>query len=235
VARGNDFTKFPRTPHLFWLGSGQPRGDKLLDPNKAAELLGLPAAAEEKVDGSNLGLSIDDHGRVRAQSRGGYVEPKTHAQYAPLGRWLAIHGARLVDSLGRTLILFGEWCYARHTIRYDRLPDWFLAFDVFDRKEHRFWSRRRRDELCRVIGIAAVPLLEPRVVGRAAVDALMDTPSRLGAEKVEGVVLRWDDDDWQLASAKVVRPGWVPADEQHWSRRPVSPNVISVSERRSAV
>lgn len=42
---------------------------------------------------------------------------------------------------GTRYILYGEWCAARHTVTYDALPDWFLAYDVYDTKEGRFFSR----------------------------------------------------------------------------------------------
>jgi hypothetical protein len=32
-------------------------------------------------------------------------------------------------------ILFGEWCRAQHSVFYSRLPDYFLAFDIWDRYE----------------------------------------------------------------------------------------------------
>ena len=44
------------------------------------------------------------------------------------------------------LILYGEWCYAKHTVPYDALPDWFLGFDIFEVASHRFWPADRRNE-----------------------------------------------------------------------------------------
>jgi len=52
------FVKFPRTPHLVWLGKASPRGDKLMAAAEAKERLEQPMSVEEKVDGANLGLSI---------------------------------------------------------------------------------------------------------------------------------------------------------------------------------
>ena len=52
-----DFFWFPRAPHVQWLGSGEPRGDKLLSTSKANELLLAELTVEEKVDGANVGLS----------------------------------------------------------------------------------------------------------------------------------------------------------------------------------
>ena len=42
---------------------------------------------------------------------------------------------------GNDKVLYGEWLYARHTVVYDKLPDWFLAFDVFDSRKGKFMCR----------------------------------------------------------------------------------------------
>lgn len=220
------FVKFPRTPHLFVMGPRAPRGDKLVDDDLARRLLGLPATAEEKLDGTNLGISVADDGRLRAQNRGAYVEAASHPQYQPLGTWLGMRTAKLRDALADDLILFGEWCVARHTVSYDALPDWFLAFDVYDRKAGRFWSRARRDELCSSLAISTVPLLAQRVVGRAAMEALLG-PSRVAGAPMEGIYLRWDDGEWLAHRAKVVRGGWVPPDDEHWKFRALEANRLA--------
>lgn len=225
------FTKFPRTPHLFWLGDGKPRGDKLLDPEICRTLMARSAVAEEKVDGANLGLSLDEGGRLRAQNRGAYIAASSHAQFRPLGRWLVEHDG-LREALGG-LILFGEWCYARHTVAYDALPDWFIAFDVFDLNEARFWSRRRRDALCALHSIATVPLLGEGVFDARSIERLIG-PSKLGAVPAEGIVLRWDEGDWLGQRAKVVRPAWVQPDEEHWASRPIEPNQLARGSELSA-
>ena len=60
-----DFIKFPRTPHLVWLGARPPRDDKVLDPSQARDFLNGPIVVEEKVDGTNLGISLDREGSCR--------------------------------------------------------------------------------------------------------------------------------------------------------------------------
>ena len=219
------FVKFPRTPHLFVMGHDAPRGDKLVEMVLAADLLGRPAVVEEKIDGTNLGISVDESGRLRAQNRGSYVEPGSEPQYQPLGRWLAARSG-LREQLGTQLILFGEWCFARHTVHYDALPDWFLAFDVYDRGARRFWPASRRDAFCAELGIAVVPVLGHRVSGRAAIEALFG-PSKVASTPMEGVYLRWEVGGWLEHRAKVVRAGWVPPDEQHWKARPLEPNQLA--------
>lgn len=230
------FVKFSRTPHLVWLGEGRPRGDKLLEPRQAKALLQRPAIIEEKLDGANLGLSVDGNGRIRAQSRGHYLAFGTEGQWKPLWRWLTEHQEPLRELLGHTLILFGEWCYAEHSTPYDALPDWFLAFDVYDRTEGRFWSRDRRDRLAEAAGLHTVPFV---VTGTFTVERLQRLMgrSRVGSSAAEGLYLRWDDDDWLVARAKVVRRGWMQATDEHWTVRGIRPNrlaasVITLAERR---
>src|SRR4051812_10216539 len=108
------FVKFARTPHLMWLGHGTPRGDKVLAPDEAGALLAKPLSVEEKIDGSCVGISIDENGVLRAQSRGGYLIFDLRPNFRPLGRWLAKREGMLRAALGRDLVLFGEWCWARH-------------------------------------------------------------------------------------------------------------------------
>lgn len=227
------FVKFPRTPHLVWLGESAPRGDKLMDAADAKALLRRPAIIEEKVDGANLGLSLGASGRLRAQSRGHCLEPGTGGQWRPLWRWLALHEASLVPALKPSLILFGEWCYAEHSVAYDALPDWLLVFDVYDREEGRFWCRERRDALARRASLSVVPFLAEgtftipglrRRIGR----------SQVGEVQAEGVYVRWDDGDWLLARAKIVRPGWVMATDEHWASRSLKTNSLLPSARTAA-
>ena len=52
----------------------------------------------------------------------------------------------LWDLLGVRYVLFGEWLYLKHTIIYDRLPNYLMEYDVYDREERRFLSTKRRRE-----------------------------------------------------------------------------------------
>lgn len=229
-----DFFRFPRTPHLFWQGKDSPRGDKLLATDEATALLSRSLAVEEKVDGACIGFSVDPSGRVRVQNRGSFLEAGAAPQFRPLRAWLAQREARLADALGANLVLFGEWCYARHSVPYDALPDWFLAYDVYDAVAGRFWSRTRRDELVRGLDLVSVPLLAEGSFDRSALAALCGA-SRLGSVPAEGVYIRWDDGQWLAARAKLVRPGWMQEDEEHWSRRPIEPNRLAAGREGDVI
>ncbi len=220
------FFRFPHTPHVAWLGEGQPRDDKLLAPDEARELLSHEVVVEEKVDGANLGFSVDEHGVLRAQNRGTYLSLEGgHGQWKPLKRWVQARTDALVDALFPDLMLFGEWCYAVHSVHYTRLPDWFLAFDVYDRAIGEFWSVTRRDGLISKLGLAVVPRLGvgrfelPQLKGLLGNSQLVDGPA-------EGLYVRHDADERLFARAKLVRPEFVQAIDQHWSRKALVPNAL---------
>jgi len=191
----------------------------------ARQWLRRPMSVEEKVDGANLGLSIGADGRLRAQSRGHYLTPRSAGQWQPVWRWLTQREERLRPLLTPPRIAFGEWCYAEHSTFYGSLPDWFLLFDVYDRMKGRFWARRRRDEWAAKAGFSTVPHLATGTFGLPALRKLL-VRSRLGAAPAEGIYLRWDDEHWLLARAKIVRQGWVMADDDHWSG-PLKTNRLS--------
>jgi hypothetical protein len=221
------FFRFPHTPHIAWLGDGQPRDDKVLAPHDARELLLHEVVVEEKVDGANLGFSVDERGVLRAQSRGAYLDldaPKE--QFKPLRRWLKAHADALADALFPDLMLFGEWCYAVHSVRYTRLPDWLLAFDVYDRASGHFWSAARRDALASTLGLAVVPRLGAGRFELPELEALLGN-SRLTDGPAEGLYVRHDVGERLVARAKLVRSEFVQAIEEHWSRKALVPNAIA--------
>lgn len=40
--------------------------------------------------------------------------------------------------------MYGEWMYAKHTVFYDALPDYFMEFDIFDREKGIFLDTNSR-------------------------------------------------------------------------------------------
>jgi ATP-dependent RNA circularization protein (DNA/RNA ligase family) len=223
----SDFFRFPHTPHLAWLGEGSPRDDKVMPPNEVMALLAGDVVVEEKLDGANVGLSLAPDGRLRAQNRGQYLAEPHAGQFARLPAWLGQHGEDLRNVLKPNLIIFGEWCAARHSLDYAALPDWFLLFDVYDRTAGRFWSTSRRNELASSAGLATVALVHH---GKATVPTLKklvgDTASRYRAGALEGVVIRRESVEWCEARAKLVRPDFTQAIYTHWSKRALEWNRI---------
>lgn len=224
----SEFFRFPHTPHIAWLASGQPRDDKVLSVQEAEAMLAHEVVVEEKLDGANMGISFSPEAVLHVQNRGQYLNRPYGGQFSRVDEWLATREDDLFDALGSRLMLFGEWCAAQHSLDYDALPDWFLAFDVFDRQDQRFWSTARRNALAESLGIKVVPRVSK---GHTSLPALtqwvQDKTSHYRQGHLEGVVIRHEDDDWLIQRAKLVRPDFVQSIEEHWRSRALQWNRIS--------
>lgn len=224
------FVRFPHTPHISWLGEGIPRDDKVLPPAEATALLAHDVVVEEKLDGANLGISVSPEGMIRTQNRGQYLVEPHAGQFKELSSWLKPREEALFEALGDNLILFGEWCAARHSLAYDRLPDWFLVFDVYDRQEQRFWSTSRRNELANLLGLQAVPkVFRGKATLATLKELLQKHPSAFRNGPMEGVVVRRESGEWLDERAKMVRPDFTQAIGEHWRSRKIEWNRLDWS------
>ena len=90
-----------------------------------------------------MGFSLSSDGQIVVQNRSHFVNSATHEQFKKLGHWVDQHRAELYAVLHRDnrfaerYILFGEWLFATHSIPYTRLPDRFMAYDLYDRSTGR--------------------------------------------------------------------------------------------------
>ena len=169
--------KYPRTPHLE--GSCVQMCDEDLDTVPFSAIQGRHVVVSEKIDGANCGISFSKGGDIRLQSRGHYLlgGPR-EKQFDLFKAWSARLAGSLWDVLKHRYLLYGEWCYAKHTLYYDQLPAWFLAIAVLDMEAGVFLGASERDVLLVDLPVVSVPVL---LRGRAnSIENLMDLlgPSR---------------------------------------------------------
>lgn len=224
------FFRFPHTPHIAWLGHGVPRDDKVLAAAEARAFLTGDVVIEEKLDGANLGISVDAEGSLLLQNRSHYLQRPFAGQFARLEPWLAEHQDRLFDALEPHIIVFGEWCAARHSLGYEKLPDWWVLFDVYDRQDGRFWSVTRRNEWAMTAGVACVTEV---FRGRASLSwiqsSLQTTESAYRSGPPEGFVVRKEDANWLISRAKLVQRDFTQNIGAHWSRQALHWNRLAAS------
>lgn len=221
----DDFFKFPSTPHLTPPDGIDIRGEKILSESERDAFLRHELVVEEKVDGANLGISFDVDGNIRAQNRGSYLSLPGSGQWKELREWLVPRTNALFDHLTDRYILFGEWCYARHSVPYARLPDWLLGFDIYDQRASRFLSCNKRDEFLEKMAIARVPIIARGRFTFRDIPKLL-SQSKLGSEPAEGLYLRHDQGERLVQRAKLVRPAFIQSIGQHWSQSEIQPNRL---------
>ncbi len=225
----SDFFKFPTTPHLAVLLGVEVRDDKIFSQPEQHAFLQNELIIEEKVDGANLGISFDSEGNLRVQNRGAYLQLSSVGQWKKLEQWIEPHTDVLFDTLTNRYILFGEWCYAQHSVFYNKLPDWFLGFDIFDKQVGKFFSVKRRDKIFIKAGIKPVPNIAYGYFSYIELQHLLST-SQLGNQLAEGVYMRFDEGDWLRQRAKLVRAAFIQSIDQHWSREGIKPNCLSFEQ-----
>ncbi len=139
--------KYPRTRHIE--GSGLQVGEARQDV-PFTDLVGKHLVIEEKMDGANCGISFDSLGQLQLQSRGHYLTggPRER-QFELLKSWAARYTQDLWLLLRSRYVLYGEWCYGKHSIFYTDLPHYLLEFDLYDTHMHRFLSTQRRRAVLR--------------------------------------------------------------------------------------
>jgi hypothetical protein len=218
--------KYPRTPHL--LGSRQQSGDEDLAIVSPVDLKGRFLVVEEKLDGANSAISFDDDGALVLQSRGHVLSggPRER-QFDLFKRWANAHRDSLSRVLGNRYILYGEWLYARHTIRYDCLPHYFMEFDLFDRDTDQFLSTRGRRQLLSSTPVVSVPVLDQGHLSRF--EGLIGRSTCSSTEIMEGLYIKWEEDGYVRGRYKYVRDSFTQAVEQegvHWLDRTLEPNLL---------
>ncbi len=222
----NNFYKFPSTPYLIASENQLLRSDKLMSKSKQDAFLSNEIVIEEKIDGANLGISFDENGSLKLQNRGSYLSPPYIGQWKKLEEWLQKKENMLFDVLGSRYILFGEWCYASHSLKYRKLPDWYIAFDLFDKKEKKFLSTEFRNQYLQNLQISIVPKIAK---GNFSIDALnkfLEKRSFFSTEKLEGIYLRLEEKKWLKSRAKLVRSEFVQNIGEHWINKPLEINEL---------
>ena len=153
-----ELIKYPRTPHLS--GSRLQPGDEDLSQIPFSDIQGKYLVVEEKCDGANTAVSFDQNGELLLQSRGHYLTGGYRERhYNLLKQWANVHREAFYRVLGSRYVMYGEWMFAKHTVFYDRLPHYFMEFDIFDKETGRFFSTRKRREL-----LAQVPFVHSVLV-----------------------------------------------------------------------
>ena len=221
----NNFVDFPRTPHLF--GQEVYRDDLQLSEEETELFLSQPIIIQEKIDATNIGVSLDRSRNPIFQKRGSKISPEeivSSKEFSKLAKWFEIHEDELQEMLGRNKILFGEWCYAQHTVHYDQLPSYFMAFDIYDKEKKLFLPQKQVQHVLSPTDIQHNPILYEGVIkSREDLDGY-NVQSSFGSELREGVYLRIDSKTSNERRAKLVRPEFLEQIEAHHKSMPLRLN-----------
>ncbi|MBR9801895.1 RNA ligase family protein [bacterium] len=233
-----DFTKYPRTPHLF--GSRGTDDDKHLgEAESKAFIVDESLIIEEKIDGTNVGIHFSEAGELVLQCRGHLITEGMHPQYDLFKQWASVKRRVLENTLGSRFIVFGEWVYARHSIFYRKLTHYFFEFDIYDKERAEFLDLERRLSLLEGTGIETVPIVHTgsvsreelkKLIGSSRFDSHFENPVTGQPDSLmEGLYLRTEAGGAVSGRAKFVRPEFVEKIKQstHWQHQQMVPNLLA--------
>ncbi|WP_164503486.1 RNA ligase family protein [Pleionea sediminis] len=234
------FIKYPRTYHL------EDKLDKKDDSLAGLLSKGEYFVIEEKMDGTQVGISFDLKGHLQIQSRGSFIDSRP--EFDLLKQWVWQFSTELIQLLGERYILFGEWLFAKHTLYYNCLPDYFLEFDIYDRKDNQFLSTVARQNLLdnysfihsvRVIETtSSITLSElTSLIGKSSFITEDAHQSLAESERkhtdhngsMEGLYIKVENASSVIARYKYIRPdfiNFITSQEVHWRDRNLFHNKL---------
>ncbi len=213
LALFTDRVKYPRTYHLSW-SPGVTKDDRVQTDLSAFE--GKEVVVTLKLDGENCTMYND---YIHARS----IEYEPH----PSRSWVkALHARIAHDIPGAPFRICGENLYAKHSIKYESLEDYFQVFSVWDSgnvclnwDDTVSWAA--------LLDLKLVPVLYRGPWDEKLVRGLHQE-TRDG-DPCEGYVVRLAESfhyrDFRKCVAKYVRASHVTS-HGHWMRQRVEPNGV---------
>jgi len=205
---------YPRIPHLDKAISNMTHDDIQLESNIQFP---ITAWVQEKVDGANMGVSWTSGPVVRNRShilKKGYIEKETPAklQFRPAWNWIHDHGKEIRDISNECMspiTIYGEWMIAKHSIEYNRLPDWFIAYDIYSVEDDKFLSPDVVEEL---LSKTTIKYIKPYKVTFNNINEIVEyseRPSEYRGGIREGIVIKVSSGKFVEKSFKVVNRHFV--------------------------
>lgn len=220
--------EFPRTVHLPWRANAT-RDDLIASEEECRIIFESPnVQVTEKVDGANVGMALGPviRNRNHVLRKGYNARTPAKMQFSSIWNWYYEHEKcfeKLEGLIGRASV-YGEWLYARHSVEYDKLPDFFLAFDVYSVEAKQFLDPAHAQALLIMSRFPVVPeLYRGTVRDFSQLEKLAYAPSELSSKaRREGVYIKVGDGNFVTHRFKMVREGFIQG--EHWNKRAVTKN-----------
>lgn len=230
------FYAFPKTEHIIDVGkylkkskSAVTRDDLLVDKYTYDQFINnKKVSIEEKIDGANMGITVNKENQLIFFNRSHTVSHETSTQFGPLKEWKDKFSTQLYDVLKNKYIIYGEWCTVKHSIYYDKLPDYFVVFDIFNKRNEKFLSRKAIEKKLLDTDLKLVPFIEEvKVPDLEYLIKKFGTISNFASKsKLEGLVLKINDGKYNVFRAKIVDPEFIQNIDVHWTKKEVVKNKI---------
>ena len=210
--------KYPRSMH-FKFSPGATSDDKVMNDEDYESLIGHTLVYTEKLDGSNVCLTGE---KIFSRSHAG---PPSHVSFGPLKKF---HEC-IRHSIDPGISVFGEWCYALHSIQYGMLQHHLNIFGVREDKTGKWWDWDEVEVMAKYLEVPTAPVILIGAVNNKEsleknINLLANLSSVYGPNR-EGLVVRkvagvHDDGSKLHGLGKWVRANHVQT-SVHWRKQKV--------------
>lgn len=206
------FYKYKRTYHLPW-SLGSTSDDKFLENTNSFK--DMTIVITEKMDGENTNMYPD---RYHARS----IDSKDHeSRHYVKSIW-----GRIKHEIPDGWRICGENLYAKHSIFYDKLPDYFMVFSIWD-ETNTCLSWKDTVYFAGLLNLVTVPEIG---VMKYDEDFLKKLALNFDSVNKEGYVIRniesFHYDNFTDNVGKYVREKHITTDE-HWMFSKITPNKLN--------
>jgi hypothetical protein len=208
--------KYPRTFHLDW-SPGKTDDDRVLKDD--SQFQGQEVVVTLKMDGENTSLYSD------------YMHARSLDFQSQDDRdWVKATWARICGDVPEHHRVCGENLFAKHAIKYEALPSYFMMFSIWDdRNDCLDWNETK--VWAGLLGLEMVPVIYEGVYDRALVQKAFEPYRGTNEGYVLRLVRKFPYGAFRRSVAKFVRAGHVPEHGLHWRRRMIEKNGLAVGAR----
>jgi len=206
----NEYYKYPRTPHFPW-SEGRSDDDIIAD----VPFDNMEVVVTRKMDGENFtGFRTGSHAR------------SPDGQHHPSRNWAKNFWMERAWQLPEGWRISAENCYALHSIAYDNLPGYVLAFAAWDENlVCQSW-----DDTTTLMELLDIPMVDVLWRGMWNEDIVRGLWNDVDASMHEGYVVRtthaFPIESFKDNVRKFVRANHVQSDE-HWMHKAIIPNKLA--------
>lgn len=201
---------YPRIPHLDSRVSKMTHDDIVIESKVDYP---LQCYVGEKIDGANLGISwYNNVPIVRNKNfvlKKGYSKIKTPAKEQFKSTWNWVHDHKddiiqICNEVYSDVTIYGEWMMAYHSVKYDKLPSAFIAYDIWSVEDRKFLSPKRVQEL---LSKTTIPFIKSQLMTFNSLEDIViesELKSDYSNGYREGIVLKTVEGDFVKDFYKVV-------------------------------
>ena len=206
--------EYPRIAHIDRFVSNMTHDDIVFEDDIKYP---LSCWVQEKIDGANLGVSWTSGPVVRNRNnvlQKGYSAKETPSklQFRPVWNWAHAHGEdirRISEECYSQVTIYGEWMNFKHSLDYNKLPDIFIAYDIYSVEDRKYLAPDVVDQLLSKTNIKYIKPHKVVFNNRDEIVAYSERPSDYRDGRREGIVVKTSNGRFVGSVFKVVNKYFV--------------------------